>query len=729
MKGNDGKGVTALSIARTLNRRKLYLALPVVLLGPAVYFYSMSLPQKFRARALVGAEALIPGQPGFLGRVDPGTIAAQEQLRAIRATLFSPAVLSAVSHEFQLPYAPPGALTGDGKEDLRSRILIQIDGPDAFYVGFESRDAKQARDVTNRLAQLFVERTSALRGQRVEHQEDVLDNEVARLRGELTAREEALKAYKEKVSQDLPERLGTNLKEMENLQQQIQTKTDQITEAEARKASILEEMEALEKQGVLKVEPPPKTASQVALDELRMKLSQLRTKYTPEHPEIRRTEKEIRTLEAAAATQAAPSPARQPSAAQMRYFGLQAELKPIEPRVASYRQEREALSNQLAELERRISATPAYETTLAERTRDAAMLRARYEVLYAKQQEAKLNQRTENNSESAPTFKVLEAATLPVAPFSPHRERIILFGILASLGLGVAGVFLAERTDTTLETSDEVEEYTSLPVLSAVPAIPTKLSRKAKKATLENMFSGVTAGKLATEERRFYQMHRLTVLSDPQSVASQQYGSLAVRVLQKLGPGEGRTLVVTSASGQEGKSVTALNLSLALAAMLEERVLLIDCDLRLPTAQERLGLKAEKGFRDLLSETGNDFSSYITPVGNLDVIVGGTKAANPLGLLASQRTREVLTELKKRYRIIVLDSPPLVPIADSQILAGLADGTLLVVRARKTRRELFQRVIESLETVNLIGVVLNDVEYAATSYAYAYRDYQRHYLG
>jgi len=88
-----------------------------------------------------------------------------------------------------------------------------------------------------------------------------------------------------------------------------------------------------------------------------------------------------------------------------------------------------------------------------------------------------------------------------------------------------------------------------------------------------------------------------------------------------------------------------------------------------------------------------------------------------------------MARLRSDYELVVLDSPPVVPLADSHILAGLADAVLFVVRARQTRAELFQRAIESLGGANLIGLVLNDVEYAATPYAYAYRYYQRHYLG
>jgi Mrp family chromosome partitioning ATPase len=107
---------------------------------------------------------------------------------------------------------------------------------------------------------------------------------------------------------------------------------------------------------------------------------------------------------------------------------------------------------------------------------------------------------------------------------------------------------------------------------------------------------------------------------------------------------------------------------------------------------------------------------------------GGTHFSDPAGLLTSRRMREILARLREEYQLIVFDSPPIVPIADSYLLSGLADGVILVIRARQTRRELLQLAVESFGATNILGVVLNDVEYANTPYAYAYQYYQRHYM-
>ncbi len=169
------------SILRMLTRRKLYLLIPAILLIPAVCFYALRLPQRFRARALVGAEPLIPGQPPSTGRGDPGILGAQEEMRTVRDMLLSPAVVDSLGGEFNLASSSLSGRSGDTKEDLRSRIQIQLDGPNAFFLGFEGPDPKQATEVANRLADLFVERTSALRGQQIEQHDSVLDEELLSL--------------------------------------------------------------------------------------------------------------------------------------------------------------------------------------------------------------------------------------------------------------------------------------------------------------------------------------------------------------------------------------------------------------------------------------------------------------------------------------------------------------------------------------------------------------------
>ena len=721
METNDaGKGLSAFTVLRALKRRKLYLLIPVLLVTGTVSVYTLRLPERFRARTLIATEPVTQGNYLNDRSAAAITVNVQDQLRTIRETLFSRPVLETVNAEFHLYDA------GDGtpEQALKSRIQIQVEGADAFYISFEGKQPLQVMQVTNRLAELFIERTSDLHGESVEQADSFLDAEVERLQKQVSAQEGGLTAYKQSVAHELPERLATNLKLLENLQQQVRGKTDQITEGQARRLAVMEEMKALEKQGALEAEAREKTPAEANLEDLRIKLRQLKARYTAKYPEIERTEKEIRDLEASG------TPAgnrREPSPVHMRYVALKAEAESIDQRLQSYQKERSALASETGMYERRIDSSPGLETTLAQRVREAALTRSQYEAMRAKQQEAKLDQRMKKSTKGA-AFKIVEAAQLPAAPSSPQRNRIILMGLVAGLGLGLIAVVIAEQVDTSFNTIEEFQGFTNIPVLSAVPTIP---NRPAGRRLGKNSDSSLKLGDagIAPVQLQHYQKHRLAVLSDPQSIPAEQYGILTMKVEQWMEQSSGRVLVVTSAAGNEGKSVTALNLSLALSASLAGRVLLVDSDLRRPQVHQYLGLRTTRGFSELLAQTGGEISPYISRLGNLDVIVGGALPVNPLGLLVSPQARELLERLRKEYQIIVLDSPPIVPIADSHVLAGLADGVVIVVRARQTRRELFRRAIESLGSANVLGVVLNDVEYGDTRYAYAYRHYQRHYLG
>jgi capsular exopolysaccharide synthesis family protein len=198
---------------------------------------------------------------------------------------------------------------------------------------------------------------------------------------------------------------------------------------------------------------------------------------------------------------------------------------------------------------------------------------------------------------------------------------------------------------------------------------------------------------------------------------------------QRIDRAGGKILVVTSATGAEGKSVTAVNLSLALAASTDGRVLLIDGDLRLPQVAERLNLNPEKGLGDWLENPSGKLEDYVVHTGGLEVISGGLKPTDPVAALNSPQMREILAQLRQVYNYVVIDSPPVVPVADSHVLAELGDRILVVVRAGRTRPELVERALESVGTSKIAGLVLNGLDYAASPYAYAYRYYQQHYLG
>ena len=143
---------------------------------------------------------------------------------------------------------------------------------------------------------------------------------------------------------------------------------------------------------------------------------------------------------------------------------------------------------------------------------------------------------------------------------------------------------------------------------------------------------------------------------------------------------------------------------------------------------EYLGLTvpAGRGFHNLLLNPDDNFDKYIQKTkSGVSVILGTVPLSNPVAALSSPKTRWIFERLKQEFAIIIVDAPPTLPIADSHILSGLSDKVVFVVRARQTPRELFQHAVESFDAANVLGAVLNDVDYQRSRYAYAYEYYKK----
>jgi exopolysaccharide/PEP-CTERM locus tyrosine autokinase len=171
------------------------------------------------------------------------------------------------------------------------------------------------------------------------------------------------------------------------------------------------------------------------------------------------------------------------------------------------------------------------------------------------------------------------------------------------------------------------------------------------------------------------------------------------------------TIMVTSTVSEEGKSMTALNLAISLAKEHDHTVLLVDTDLRRPAIHKYLGLTPEKGLVHCLrDELPLEEALIKTGLGKLVILPAGEAISDPVDLLASQRMKQIVKELKERYpeRYVIFDTPPAMPFADAGILAGFIDAVLFVVREGKAEREDVEKTLKELKTGNFLGVVYND---------------------
>ncbi|WP_343907989.1 polysaccharide biosynthesis tyrosine autokinase [Nocardioides aquiterrae] len=289
---------------------------------------------------------------------------------------------------------------------------------------------------------------------------------------------------------------------------------------------------------------------------------------------------------------------------------------------------------------------------------------------------------------------IVDNAQVTDTPVSPRPVRnlglALVLGLLVGLGLAV----LRELLDTTLKSTEDVAAVTPAPILGRINADSTAVRRPPAEVLAS-----------ATPWSESFRVLRTNM----------QY--VEVDHDQKV-------FVVTSALPAEGKSTTAVNLAVTLAQA-NQRVALIECDLRRPLIAERLGLDAGVGTTSVLIgkvHLRDALQKYADT--DLWVLASGPIPPNPSELLQSNAMEKLIGELRDDFDIVILDAPPLLPVTDAALLAARADGALIVIRHGKTTKDQLTHAIERVEAVDakVVGVVVNlaPARKAGRSYGYGY---------
>jgi capsular exopolysaccharide synthesis family protein len=274
----------------------------------------------------------------------------------------------------------------------------------------------------------------------------------------------------------------------------------------------------------------------------------------------------------------------------------------------------------------------------------------------------------------------------------------------------------AEREGTARRTRALSEQASTAvaepaPALTPPPAVPPPLT------TLDAPPPAPWAPPVATPLERHTiasqspQLHsRLVAATAPQSLAAEHYRLLRTRLKRAENGRAIRSIVVTSPSKGDGKSLTAANLALAMAQEFHQRVLLVDADFRRASVARLFGLRESPGLADVLLGVDLDGALVSLPEQRLTVLPAGTLPAHPAELLGSAGMRRVLDTLRTRFDRILIDTPPVAPVADVHVLAPMADGVLLIVRAGVTGKPEIERALAGLDAGKVLGLVLNDAE-------------------
>jgi len=286
--------------------------------------------------------------------------------------------------------------------------------------------------------------------------------------------------------------------------------------------------------------------------------------------------------------------------------------------------------------------------------------------------------------------EIVDSAEESTRPVSPNLILNVLLSIFIGLGSGVGLAYFIEYLDTSIKTADDIERWIDLPVLGLIP-----------------------------------QKVRPLIEEGPDSEHAEPYRVLRTNMaFTGSGPGKGAFAVLSGGAG-EGKSTTAFNLAYVCAQQ-GEKVLLVDADLRRPVQHTILGVSNRFGLTNvLLRDVPVEETIKTTSVPNLHFLPSGRLPRTSLGVLDPKRIRELVHSLKLKYDMIVFDTPPLVGISDSAVVAKEMDGVLLVVQYRKYPRDMIIRAKQMLDTlgVSQTGVVLNNINIMRDDYYYYYHSY------
>ena len=356
------------------------------------------------------------------------------------------------------------------------------------------------------------------------------------------------------------------------------------------------------------------------------------------------------------------------------------------------------LSEIVDSYEKKFNKLPKTSIELARLQRHREFLEKLYSLVENKYQEAVINEQSQPGN-----VLIVDKARIPVNPAKPNRRLIVLIGLILGIGLAFGYVMIKDYFDDTIKTPEDIQKK-NINVLAWIPRI-----------------EGLnTTGKI-----------EFVVANKPKSIPSEAFKALRTRVqFSNIDVDSFKTILITSAAPQEGKTIISLNLAGSFAQS-DKNVVLIDCDFRKPRMHRIFGVNKNPGLVNYLFNQASLDEIIWRPdlLENFSYITSGTIPPNPAEVLQSKAMHNFLDMMRSQFDVIILDAPPIISVTDSEILSRMVDGSILIVSAEKTEAEMMKHAVELMKNDRspFLGVVLNNFVYknGYSSY-YKYYYYYSH---
>jgi len=557
---------------------------------------------------------------------------------------------------------------------LKNLRVVPIKNSRLVMVAYESFRPDMAAAAANRLSQLYIEQTLEFRYQTSSEAAQWLGQQIEEQKGKVEGAERALQKVKEQEG-------IVNIEERRTL---LDQKLKELGTALTTLRTERLEKEALYNQmrGASNPEELPEVMRSPLVQSLRMELAtlertqaQLLERYMDQHPEVVKVRNQIQETRKKIAAES-----------QRVIRAAENDYKAAAAQEASVFSALEAAKAEALDLSRR---SVQYDTAKREADAGKEVLNS----LLSRHKQTDVAQELKNSN-----IRIVDPASVPRGPVRPQTTRDVAMGLALGLFLGIGLAFFLDYLDNTVKTPEDVRKQLAAPLLAVIPEISTP-------SDIVIIKSGV------------------------ESPLADGYRLLRTSLSYCWPEASSRIILVTSTSAGEGKTVTSVNLALILASM-GGKVLLVDCDLRRPQSHTLLRGRKSPGLSDLLVGQARPSDAIQRPTGTtLSLLAAGTRAPSPADLMTLQTMRDFLGGLRGFYDWIVLDTPPVGPVAEALILGPLTDGVVVVVGAEMVPRNGVRHTLERVRDTGarLLGVVLNRAQ--VEKHSYYYGRYYGHYYG
>lgn len=582
-----------------------------------------------------------------------------------------------------------------GADVAKSLTLKIIPGTDVLGVTYIADNPKDAANVVNKIMELHLQKDIINNNSEAEATRQFLISRLPQYKSERNIAALSLRKFKQENNiVNIPEESKSIITTLAALNTEINNLNSQLADLTAQ----INKLEKILDLDVTQVVTVSNLSQSTAIQEILKNIQQVdldlakeRGRFLEDNPEISNLRTKKANLEDILQQQIAKTSGNQkylPS--RLLQFGelkqkLMQNFLELELQRSGLIQKLESLQSSRSTYAARLNIMPNLEQKLQELEQNFLISQSTYETMVKKIQELQLAEK-----KNTANGRIVAKATIPLKAANSIKLLFLVLGVMFGIFFATTIVLFIEVQDQHLKTLQEIRTKLPYTLLGTIPIIGKKTKRKNLK--LDSAYPDVI------------------VINTPRSEISELYRMMQSNLKFISSDRLLKTIVITSAVPQEGKSTIAANLA-ATIAQLGRKVLLIDANMRVPIQQKIWNINLVPGLSDILLGEAKIEDAIATILPNLDLLVTGSKVPNPLALIDSSTMATIMNELHSLYDLIIIDSPPFLLTADALTLGQISDGMVLVCRpgvldynSASKAKEILQR-----SDKNILGMIVNGI--------------------